>query len=137
AGGVFVLIAVVLFTEQIGAMPTFDKTSESARLARIPAPPPECRVFFADHRPSLDRPFYAFQTDAGMIAAITGLPTINGYSSNFPPGWHFLFHTRPGYSAAVADWVLAHDLLAGLCSLDLEHGEWRKIEPMPPRDLRG
>ena len=93
-GGV-VVGALFLLGEQANHMQTFDKGSETDRLARVQSPPAACRVFFADHRPSMDRPFYAFQTDAAMVARITGLPTINGYSSNFPKGWDLLFHTSP------------------------------------------
>ena len=126
-GGVAVA-AVLLLGEQANQMQTFDKVSETNRLARVPSPPAACRVFFADHRPSMERPFYAFQTDAAMVARIMGLPTINGYSSNFPKGWDLLFHTSPGYSSGVADWVLSHGLESGLCSLDLERGNWQPVK---------
>jgi len=129
--------SILLVAEQANHMQTFDKASEAARLARVQTPPAGCRVFFADHRPSMQRVFYAFQTDAAMVARNTGVPTINGYSSNFPPGWALLFHTAPSYSSAVADWVLSHHLDSGLCSLDLERGIWRMIEPQLPVSLLG
>jgi hypothetical protein len=133
-GGVAVA-AVLLLGEQANHMQTFDKVRETDRLARVPSPPAACRVFFADHRPSLDRPFYAFQTDAAMVARITGLPTINGYSSNFPRGWDLLVHTSPSYSSGVADWVLSHGLERGLCSLDLERGRWQAIKAVARGDV--
>ena len=71
-----------------------------------------------------------------MVARIMGLPTINGYSSNFPRGWDLLFHTSPSYSSGVADWVLSHGLESGLCSLDLERGTWRVIEASALQDVR-
>jgi hypothetical protein len=129
-GGI-VVAAVLLVAEQANHMQTFDKVSETRRLARVQSPPAACRVFFADHRPSMDRPFYAFQTDAAMVARIVGLPTINGYSSNFPKGWDLLLHTSPSYSAGVADWVLSHRLESGLCSLDLERGSWQVADDLP------
>jgi hypothetical protein len=135
SGGVAVA-AVLLLGEQANHMQTFDKVSETDRLARVQSPPAACRVFFADHRPSMDRPFYAFQTDAAMVARVMGVPTINGYSSNFPKGWDLLFHTSPGYSSGVADWVLSHGLENGLCSLDLERGSWQLIETVAVPDAR-
>jgi hypothetical protein len=132
-----VAAALVLLGEQANHMQTFDKISETNRLSRVQWPPAACRVFFADYRPSMDRPFYAFQTDAAMVARATGLPTVNGYSSNFPKGWDLLFHTSPSYSSGVADWVLSHELESGLCSLDLERGSWRRLEAVAPADVRG
>jgi hypothetical protein len=133
-GGVAVA-AVLLLGEQANHMQTFDKVKETNRLARVPSPPAACRVFFADNRPSMDRPFYAFQTDAAMVARIMGLPTINGYSSNFPRGWDLLVHTSPSYSSGVADWVLSHGLESGLCSLDLERGSWHPIKAVALGDI--
>ena len=133
-GGV-VVAAVLLLAEQANYMQTFDKVSETNRLARVQSAPTTCRVFFADHLPSVDRPFYAFQTDAAMVARIIGLPTINGYSSNFPKGWDLLFHTGGRYSSGVADWVLSHGLEGGLCSLDLERGSWQPINAVALTDV--
>jgi hypothetical protein len=72
-----------------------------------------------------------------MVAKATGLPTINGYSSNFPTGWDLLFHTSLSYSSGVADRVLSHELESWLCSLDLERGSWRWLEALAPADVRG
>jgi hypothetical protein len=72
-----------------------------------------------------------------MVARVMGLPTINGYSSNFPKGWDLLFHTSPSYPSALAEWVLSHELERGLCSLDLERGSWRRIQAVALADVRG
>jgi hypothetical protein len=66
---------------------TFDKASNRRDLqwlaGRIPA---GCRSFFfsADHGA---RPDYKYQLDAMWASMEAGVPTVNGYSGNSPPGW--------------------------------------------------
>jgi hypothetical protein len=47
-----VAAGLLLLGEQANRMQTFDKVSETNRLARVQSPPAACRVFFADHGPS-------------------------------------------------------------------------------------
>lgn len=133
------LVAAALLLEQVNrAPPVFlNRRQENALIASIPAPPPGCHAFYARNRrlaplngpPALDA-LYHHNVDAMLIAAMTGLPTINGFSTFNPPDWNFADPARPDYLARVAGYAAAHRLGAGLCGLDLVHRRWI-TEPLP------
>jgi hypothetical protein len=120
--------AALLLLEQVNLSPValIDRDAENARLARIAAPPPGCRAFYVLSREPRGE---ALQTDAMMAAMRSGLPTLNGTSGDFPPGWLPLADAAgPGYASAVAAWADAHGIAATLCALALPAGDW-----LPPR----
>lgn len=66
--------------------------------------------------------------DATFIALQHSLPTLNGYSAWFPPGWSLADPTHQLYPAAVRTWVTAHHL-HGVCQLDIDA---RRMTPYDP-----
>ena len=70
-----------------------------------------------------------------MVSLEAGVPTINGYSGNKPPGWDLEFYDA-GYPKRVTQWITAHRLAAGMCVLDLERGAWSE-RPRAPRKVGG
>jgi hypothetical protein len=66
---------------------------------------------------------YNHNTEAMLVAAVIGLPTINGISTFNPPGWPDGLPGQPGYEAAIRAWAATHGL-TGLCGLDLQRFAW-------------
>ncbi len=91
----------------------------------MPSPPSACRQFFIDPAAMKQRPSYVGNLDAVVVAQRFELPTLNGYSGGAPKGVHFVEFDDPSYLANVADWAYAHNLLSGLCILDLHNKSWR------------
>lgn len=96
AAGAFCLL------EQGARVPdTYDKAGARADAAKVATlVPRDCRAFF--YAP-VGEPKYDEKTqlDAMWASLETGIPTANGYSSHFPPGWGLLEHgLAPGVDAA-------------------------------------
>ncbi len=69
---------------------TYSKADAQARIARLhaqlPTVIPKDPILLID-RPQTE-PFYAPEIDGMLLAQELGWPTLNGYSGNFPPGFH-------------------------------------------------
>ena len=105
--------------------------SRPAQLAllRTPPPPRVCRSFFVvDHRHTVG---YVDQIDAMLISQKLSIPTINGYTAHDPRDWELRTPSAPGYRRAVAAWVTAHRIGAGLCQLDLAPIAWVTSPDLP------
>jgi hypothetical protein len=99
--------------------------AEIAFLASVPAPPAGCASFYVTDTVQTDLPYYQYQTDAMLISQRFGLPTLNGYSGDEPPGWGGLnFPETSSYTTFVRQWADTHGLLTGVCDLDLGHMSW-------------
>ena len=83
-------VAVVIglsFVEQARSQPSYDKAANRRRIAEVALLVPSgCRAFYYS---VLQRPQTLIydQLDAMWASMNLGIPTVNGYSSNFPPGW--------------------------------------------------
>lgn len=140
------LIGAFLLEQLNLATVTFDHRAELAWLQRVPPPPAACGVFFVSGRSprpwvaaddaimtaSLINEIYPPQVDAMLIAELTGVPTINGYSSVFPPGFSHWNSSRPEYRQQVADWFGGHPVDRRICELDLTQAVWRLTPPLAP-----
>ena len=105
--------------------------SRPAQLAllRTPPPPRACRSFFVvDHRHTVG---YVDQIDAMLISQKLSIPTVNGYTAHDPRNWGLRTPSAPGYLRAVAAWVTAHRIGAGLCQLDLAPIGWVTSPDLP------
>jgi hypothetical protein len=125
-----VVLALILVAEQLNRANTFrlSRSAEAAIFERIEVAPPNCRYFYVlEPNPTHD-PFDAIatQTEAMLIAADRRVPTINGYSGGYPPGWDLLF-LDADYAERVARWVSAKGIASGVCSLDVSSGRWSMI----------
>ncbi len=126
-----VAVLALLLVEQLNAYsPTFlDRPLEAGRLARVPPPPAACRAFYVTAARTESRfgeevdNVYNHNTEAMLIAAVIGLPTINGISTFNPPGWPDGLPGTAEYQAGVRAWTVRHGL-TGLCGLDLRRFTW-------------
>ncbi len=111
---VVALVIGFCFLEQISSRPSFVKSEiahdVAALVARIPR---DCPYFyyFDPERPVAD---WSYRHLDAMAAALeTGVPTLNGYSGNFPAGWNLHQMTsmpREAAQSAVKNWLSRHQL---------------------------
>jgi hypothetical protein len=98
---------------------------ERDHLGVLPAPPHECRTFYAASQAG--REPYEVQADAMMMAIADRLPTINGYSGLFPPGWDFYDTRMADYEQRAQRWAVKRGIEKGLCRLDVDRGNWTML----------
>jgi hypothetical protein len=80
-------LLLVVPLEQGQTLASFDYRPVRARVdALARAIPASCPAFFFVAGKD-SPPFYENQLDAMWAGSLAGIPTVNGYSSNFPPGW--------------------------------------------------
>ena len=130
-GVVLAIVAGLLVAEQV----TFNeplgliRSAELALLASVPPAPAGCRSFFVTAaRPGryMSEPIdglYSHNVDAMLLAELTRLPTINGFSTFTPPDWNFNNPGYPVYRRRVQLYAAAHNLM-GVCGLDLTAMRW-------------
>lgn len=110
-------VAALCVLEQGQRVGSFDKAEQRADVAQLVAAiDPACPAFFSApvHGYAYDE---KTQLDAMWAQLQTGIPTVNGYSSNFPRGWELFAHTmtdeaaqRPALEAKLSRWVLSRGL---------------------------
>ncbi len=116
--GAFAGLALLLALDTQPVHHHLSAREQRARLAAAPTPPPSCRSFaLAAHQPEPGRKWFALPSDAMMLALHWRIPTLNGNSSWWPPGWDMLFIHRPGYTEALQSWV-TQNRLEGACLYD-------------------
>jgi len=124
-------IVALLLAEQLNRYaPLFlDRPLEAARLQAIPPPPAACRAFVITAARTESRfgealaDPYNHNTDAMAIAAVLGLPTLNGISTFNPPLWTDALPDQPEYRPALRRWADAYGATA-VCGLDLRAFAW-------------
>jgi hypothetical protein len=125
---VFVLVAVLLLIEQINDYPVFnvDRPAENAFLVQVDHVPPSCRVFFAENsRPGPDlNTWYRHNVDSMILAEISGIPTINGFSTFLPPHWNLVRPEGDEYLSNVHEWLASHAVTGPVCAVDFKTGAW-------------
>lgn len=125
---IFVLVAVLLLIEQINDYPVFnlDRPAENAFLAQVDHIPPSCRVFFAQSsRPGPDlNTWYRHNVDSMLLAEISGIPTINGFSTFLPPRWSLVHPEGAEYLSNVREWLASHAVTGPVCAVDFRTGAW-------------
>ena len=109
----------------VGRNAGIDRRAEMAALAAVPEPPTGCRAFYVTvsagdvRRPDLP------SIDAMLVAQKTGLPTVNGFSGLFPPGYGAVSDpASPRYGHDVRQWVVSHGVTAGMCGYNLASRTW-------------
>ena len=103
------LIVGVVLLEQGQRMSSFDKQIARERAARVAhGIAPGCAAFLYTTAGGVEDP-WRYHVDAIWASMIRGVPTINGYSGNEPPGWTFYdvrIHPNDSTLApAVARWI--------------------------------
>jgi len=113
------LLAAFAICEQLGSRRGFFKPVERAYLEGLAADlPADCEAF---HLPPwrVGTSMAEHQYDAMMVSILTGVPTLNGTSSQFPRGWNLLAKDREEYEAAVRDWIALEHIEGKVCRLEV------------------
>jgi hypothetical protein len=121
------LVASAMTAEQynIGRNAGLDRTTELAQLAAVPTPPSYCRAFFLtipkDHPPAA----YIPSIEAMLLSQEKGVPTVNGFSGQFPAGYGSVADPgSPDYERGVQNWIAVNGIAAGMCDLRTSTGTW-------------
>lgn len=130
---------LLLVLEQMNRSPNvINAQTDWQRLTKVQLPPSQCHHFIMAPTTSKDRTWDSSSVDAMLIAIRNRIPTLNGYGGNFPPGWWGLHDpSSPEYLKVAVDWIARYNLLDGLCTLDLETGNWRRVIPSASAALSG
>jgi hypothetical protein len=140
----------VLALENLNGTNTFQlsKAALGADLERAAPSPAGCSVFFVTPPQTRRFDWYAVQTRAMLIGQRIGMPTINGYSGGSPPGWGMIDVYDQDYLSNAVAWLDLHKIECGVCTLDLDSGEWKPFDvraaarparlqaPLPPGAYR-
>jgi hypothetical protein len=124
--GVAVLCLIIVEQAHTSVSTDLNRGPQDAMLASVPTPPVGCTSFFVVDSVRNSMKYYEYQTEAMLIAQRLGVPTINGYSGDTPPGWKLLYPTSPNYTAEVRAWADTHHLAGGICRLDLGTMTWER-----------
>jgi hypothetical protein len=125
--GLFLCSVFLVILEQGQTLKSFDYRPVRARVdALARSVPAGCRTFFYVAGKNAP-PFWQMQVDAMWAGTLRGIPTLNGYSSNFPPGWMPLLENVvrdpadvPRLQSALESWARESRLdLAGVCRVGL------------------
>jgi len=117
------LLAVVVLEQlNLGETSQIDRSEQIKALVEAGSPPSGCRSFYVTD--SSGAPYYEVTIDAMMISQHLNIPTLNGYSGQFPDGFTFLDPNAPTYIDQVHSWALVHNITHGLCSFDRMTHVW-------------
>lgn len=124
-----VLVLVVAEQLDFGNYERIDRAAQNAQLDSAPSPPPDCGLFYivADATPPL--PGYVPSIDAMLLAERSDIPTINGYSGQFPDGYLPRDPGDPAYLGQVDAWVGTLHLTDELCAYDSTSKAWSAAPP--------
>jgi hypothetical protein len=127
--------SVLLDARHLGSL---SRSAEHALLDPVPAPPAECRAFYVVNvtprpfnpaHPPVIATFYAPNVDAMMLASQWRVPTANGVSTWFPPGWPLMGVDHVQYLPAMRGWLVRNGIEQGACVLDLAARRWDLDRP--------
>ena len=91
-------------------------------MAALIRAPHECLSFYAATQAG--HPPLGVQIDAMMIALAQHLPTVNGWSGLFPPGWNFYDTNAGDYEQRATRWAVKRGFVGNLCQVNVESGTW-------------
>lgn len=112
------LLCGLAFFEQLGTRGGLDKAAETARIRTLAATiPRECKAFYVTAPTGSSKQPWELQIDAMWLALAAGVPTLNGYSGQDPPGWKLFFVADPAYRARVAEWIGTKGLAGPVCAV--------------------
>ncbi len=99
----------------------FSVKDENAYLKKLSAAlPSNCSSFYVAIGPSGRRNQFEYQVDAALVSIMTHIPTMNGYSGQFPSNWGLWQVKAPDYEANVKAWIDANHLQGNICRLAIE-----------------
>ncbi|HEY0762552.1 MAG TPA: DUF4214 domain-containing protein [Pyrinomonadaceae bacterium] len=86
--------------------------THAAKLAK------DCEAFYLANGPLAKRSMPEYQYDAMLISAVSGIPTLNASSSQFPPGWDLYSLQIPEYEDHVKSWISQQKISGKVCRLE-------------------
>jgi hypothetical protein len=113
----------LLFWEQTSEKPGpyFDKENDLLRIQEIARHiPPDASGFFLRVGPRAPASWPEYQVDAMLAAEVSGVPTLNGYSSLEPKDWHLDLIFFDVYMKCVYQWIADHQLGPKIFMLTLD-----------------
>jgi hypothetical protein len=78
---------------------------------------PDCQAFYLANGPLATRTMPEYQYDAMMLSALSGIPTLNASSSQFPSGWDLYSLNTPDYEEKVKSWIASQGLKGKICRI--------------------
>ncbi|MFZ2639848.1 MAG: hypothetical protein WA117_02590 [Verrucomicrobiia bacterium] len=131
------VIGMACILEQFTLKPSYDKAAMREEVAKIAREVrPGCRAFFyAERQPGVI--WWQTQLSAMWAGLAAGKPTVNGYSSSYPPGWDLrdaISHSAYWFKnnrEALRLWREQNRL----DRQDIQWIGWQKPPPVPPLSL--
>jgi Domain of unknown function (DUF4214) len=134
----FVLIGLMAFGvfEQFGVNKVngtgFSKRVEEAYLKTMVSHlPSDCNSFYIAPGTDASHSTAEYHYDAMLISIISGVPTLNASSSQFPRDWNMYFVKNPDYEEKVKEWIDTRRLPGHVCRLDVR-AEVEAFDPEKP-----
>ena len=107
------IVVLVCMLEQGATTESFDAAANRATIAGVVQQVAPGREAFY-YRPRPHQGWYIYHLDAMWASLVTGVPTINGYSGHYPPGWDGFFavdfQSTLDPRDVLAQWERAHGL---------------------------
>ncbi len=105
------------------------RATELSRLSGLAALPLGCEAFVATvPRAGLARhridDLYSHNVDAMLLSSLSGVRTINGFSTFNPPGWDLASPNRADYAARVGRYASSAGVTVPLCGVDFARLRW-------------
>ncbi len=120
------VLLVLAVAEQFNRSPqsSMDRSDELRLVIATPDAPMACRSFYIVGLPGA--PAYVTNIDAMVIASSKQLPTLNGYSGQFPDAFPF-DTTLPTYVQDIQGWAQRNGVSQGLCAYDRASRTWSAV----------
>jgi hypothetical protein len=120
AAGVVLLAGFAIY-EQLGVELGFSKAVERAYLDHLSRSlPVDCDAFYLAAPAGGTSSVAEYQYDAMMVSLSTGVPTLNGLSSQLPAGWGLLPIDAPDYEERVRAWIRRERIAGEICRLEVD-----------------
>lgn len=125
--GVLVLLLAFGVFEQLNRasfLNSYSISAENARLERLAARlPAGCSAFYLELSPRTAHPEnrLQYQHDAMFVSLLRHVPTLNGRSGKYPPGWPLYHIKRADYERNVREWIRKRHIHGRVCSLEVSY----------------
>jgi len=125
--GIF-LVAFTILMEQVQVDNNFSikRSDQLVKIKLAKEHPKECQVFYLNSSLS-DIPQAFIQNDAFLVAQVSGLPTLNGYSGIYPPNWNLNSIGDPSYLGRVDEYIKSQRIEGTICELNISESKWYVI----------
>ena len=138
-GAAAMLLALAVMSEQVSGSFGFSADGQRRYFSALKAQlAPSCQLFSVrdpkqpfgepgiNEIPNLNR---KYQADALLLAALTGLPTVNGFSGLYPPDYHLYELYDPRYKDHLAAWLVRHNIVPTPCVVRFPLFDLAEVRP--------